>query len=140
MSTNINTQPARSIIKAVAAEAAKASTAKAIASLHPDIRPVIEPYVNKLLTSLNALHRLKESEKRFSDPSFVPRSLRTKFNCTSIAAVEHKDDFKALKQQSIEAFNTYLERMKELMLESKQLEIQQIYLTIVTNIYKASAF
>jgi hypothetical protein len=116
------------------------STRTTVESLHQSQQPQINSFIEKIINHLHILAKYGESTKRINEESFIPRSLRFKFELTTSDIYKESTKFKDLQQKAKDIITTCQQELKQLVSTTKKLEIYETYVNYIKLIYKACSF
>ena len=116
------------------------------ASLHPQVKPIVETYGNRLI---DTYHKIQQKNTQLSkmenNLDFIPRSARINFEFYVRPEVQRTDEFNAIQSNTTALIKTFQLNLKEQIISTMKLDIKHLQTELETTIchlmyYTSKAF
>jgi hypothetical protein len=119
---------------------AKESTEASVLSLHNRLQPTAEKAINQLIALFANEHRISENASKLAEPTFLPKSIRFRFNLnsssyTTDSPIHH--EYIATAKQIITDSQT---RLKDVIVMNSDLDLKLVRELILRKTIEATAF
>ena len=105
------------------------------ASLHPQVKPIVETYGNRLI---DIYHKLQQKNTQLSkmenNQDFIPRSARINFEFYVRPEVQRSEDFSSIQSTTTDLIKSFQLNLKEQIMKAMRLDIVHLQYELNTTV------
>jgi hypothetical protein len=117
--------------------------ANSVSTLLPTMKGLVSHYYDAFIKLSKSIYEKKNVSKKFTNPDFIPKSAKTKFQLGASEMVKMSNDFQDLARAADQVKIAYEAKQKQHILQAAKLEIEVLQHKLnnlfIKGIYKISS-